>query len=163
MSKSPAKSSHAPSDRRGTGDVRQRRDKTRFGAARKLASVPKAASSKTAATDARRFAIGLARLAADTRCHSVVVLDVAGLSPVCDYFVIASGTSARQMGTVIQDAMELAAKHDYPSISSTGRDGASWALVDFVDVVFHVFTDEARRFYDLDNLWGDARRVEWKE
>ena len=93
---------------------------------------------------ARKFAIDVARLAANTRCHNVVVLDVRGISPVTDYFVLATG-------------------HDYDPLAQCGTDGESWMLIDFVDVVLHVFNQESRMFYDLDGLWGDAKKVEWKE
>ena len=111
----------------------------------------------------RKFAIDVARLAANTRCHNVVVLDVRGISPVTDYFVLATGTSPRQMKTVCQDAGEFGAGHDYNPLSQSGTEGDSWMLIDFVDVVLHVFSQESRMFYDLDGLWGDAKKVEWKE
>ena len=81
---------------------------------------------------------------------------------MCDYFVIASGTSARQMRTVAEDVAELGEKSGFRAFSTAGYEGESWILVDFFDVVVHVFSDEARRFYDLDNLWGDAKRIDWK-
>ncbi len=102
-------------------------------------------------------------MASHTRCHGVVVLDVRGLSPVTDFFVIATGTSARQMKSVADDIMEMAAERDEHAMSSKGLESESWILVDFVDVVVHVLSQDARLFYDLDNLWGDARRVEWEE
>jgi len=110
---------------------------------------------------ARNFAIEAARLAANTRCHSVVVLDMRELSPVTDFFVIATGTSARQMRTVIDDLEELAEKLDYRAISRSGYESETWILIDFVDVIIHVFNDDSRRYYDLDNLWADAPRLEW--
>ena len=90
----------------------------------------------------------------------MAVLDVRGLSPVCDYFVIASGTSARQMRTVADQIVELGEKRDITPIHTDGYEGESWVLVDFVDVIVHLFSDEARAYYDLDNLWGDAKRTE---
>ncbi|WP_428938444.1 ribosome silencing factor [Fontivita pretiosa] len=111
---------------------------------------------------ARRFAIEAARLAANTRCHNVVVLDVSGLSPVCDFFVIATGTSPRQMRTVADDLEELAQAQGYPPLNEAGREGSTWILVDCIDVVIHVFSEQARQYYDLDSLWGDARRIEWQ-
>jgi ribosome-associated protein len=102
-------------------------------------------------------------LAANTRCHSVVVLDVTGISPVCDFFVLASGTSARQMRTVADEIAELGQKQNFAPISESGADSATWILVDCVDVIVHVFTDESRHYYDLDGLWGDAKRVEWEK
>lgn len=110
----------------------------------------------------RQFAIETARMAANTRCHNVVVLDVRGLSPVTDYYVVATGTSARQMRTVMDDLEELGTARGYAPISRSGYEGETWLLCDMVDVVVHVFNQDARQFYDLDNLWGDANRVEWK-
>ena len=100
-----------------------------------------------------------AKLAANTRCHNVVVLNVRGLSPVCDYFVLASGTSARQMRTIADQIIELGEKQNAKPIHTDGYQGESWILVDFVDVIVHLFSDEARAYYDLDNLWGDAERI----
>ena len=111
----------------------------------------------------RKFAIDVARLAANTRCHNVVVLDVSGISPVTDYFVIATGTSARQMRSVCDEAGEFGETQDYGALSQSGTEGDTWMLIDFVDVVLHVFNQESRQFYDLDGLWGDAKKVEWKE
>ena len=112
---------------------------------------------------ARKFAIDAARLAAHTRCHNVVVLDVTGLSPVTDYFILATGTSPRQMRSVCDELAEFGPTQDYAPLAQNGTDGESWMLIDFVDVVVHVFSQEARQFYDLDGLWGDAQQVEWRE
>ncbi|MGE5607659.1 MAG: ribosome silencing factor [Bacillota bacterium] len=111
---------------------------------------------------ARAFAIDAARLAANTRCHQVVVLDVRELSPVADFFVLATGTSKRQMGSVCDDIEELGQPRTFTPISRAGYGGDTWILLDFVDVIVHLFSDEARQFYDLDNLWGDAKLVDWQ-
>ena len=92
-----------------------------------------------------------------------MVLDVDGLSPVCDYFVIATGTSPRQMRTVADDVLEFAATQGFAPLNESGLEGETWLLVDCVDVIIHLFSEEARHYYDLDNLWGDAKRVEWEE
>jgi ribosome-associated protein len=111
---------------------------------------------------ARAFAIEAARLAANTRCHQVVVLDVRGLSPVTDFFVIATGTSSRQISTVCDDIEDLGEPRNFIPMSRAGYGGDTWVLLDFVDVIVHLFNDESRQFYDLDNLWGDAKRVDWQ-
>lgn len=118
------------------------------------------ASIETRRRQARQFAVDAARLAEHTRCHAVTILDVSGLSPVTDFFVLASGTSARQMRTVANELAELGEKLGYRVYRTDGYESANWILVDFVDVVIHLFTDEARRYYDLESLWGDAQRVE---
>ena len=112
---------------------------------------------------ARKFAIDVARLAANTRCSNVVILDVRGVSPVTDFFVLATGTSPRQMRSVTDDAGEFGAENNFKPIAQSGVEGEMWMLIDFVDVVLHVFNAQARAFYDLDSLWGDAARVEWND
>ena len=119
-------------------------------------------SDKERAEQSRRFAIEAARLAAETRGRDVVVLDVSNLSPVTDYYVIATGTSARQMRTVVDQVTEMAGERfGIKALGSSGYEGEQWILSDYVDVIVHVFSEEARGFYDLDNLWGDARKVDW--
>ena len=123
-------------------------------------------SVQTETTDqqaTRQFAIEAARLAANTRCHNVVLLDVRGISPVTDYLVIATGTSPRQMRTVCDDLAEWAGERGVRPFNSDITESESWMLIDFVDVVVHVFNTESRSFYDLDGLWGDAQRVPWNE
>jgi len=93
----------------------------------------------------------------------VTILDVAGVSPVTDFFVIATGTSARQMRTVCDEMEEVGQPRGHRALSRSGYEGDHWICVDFVDVVLHMFNEDARLFYDLDNLWGDARRVEWRD
>lgn len=106
--------------------------------------------------------MALAKVAADTRCQNVVVLDVSGVSPITDFFVLGTGTSPRQMRTVADDCIEAAGGLDYKPMSSTGTEGGAWICIDFIDIVVHIFSDEARAFYDLDNLWADAKKVEWQ-
>ena len=90
------------------------------------------------------------------------MLDVRGLSPVTDFYVVATGTSARQMRTVMKDVEELGQARGYGPLSRSGYEGETWLLCDMVDVIVHVFNQDSRQFYDLDSLWGDAKRVEWK-
>jgi ribosome-associated protein len=111
----------------------------------------------------RRLSIDAARLAAATHCTNVSILDVRGLSPITDFLVIATGTSPRQMRSVAEEVMEMAQQRGDRALSTNGLDGGSWICADFIDMVLHIFSPEARLYYDLDNLWGDARRVEWQE
>jgi ribosome-associated protein len=113
--------------------------------------------------DAQRFAIDAARLASQTHCSNIVVLDVSSISPVTDFFVIATGTSPRQMRTVCDEVEELGEPRAFKALSRAGYEGDHWILVDFVDVVVHLFNGEARLFYDLENLWGDGKKIEWKD
>ena len=112
---------------------------------------------------AQAFCIEAANLCADLKCDDVKVLDVATVSPMCDFFLIATGGSPRQMRSVAGQIADLAAEHDLYPINPTKRHEGDerWIALDLVDVVAHVLADEAREFYDLDNLWGDAPEVKW--
>jgi ribosome-associated protein len=111
----------------------------------------------------RRLAVDAARIAGTTHCTNVVILDVRGLSPITDFLVIATGTSPRQMRSVAEEVMEMAEQRGDRALSTNGLDGGTWIVADFIDIVLHIFSPEARMYYDLDNLWGDARRVEWQD
>ena len=91
-----------------------------------------------------------------------MVLDLVGLWPVADYFVLCTGTSPRQMRTVCDEIEERAAEIGSRAYSRSGYEGQTWVVVDFVDVVVHLFNPDSRRYYDLDNLWGDAPKVDWE-
>jgi len=109
--------------------------------------------------EGKDFAIGAARIAVERNCTDVVVLDLRGLSPATDYFVIATGTSDRQMRTVIDEVKQLARESGFERFGQAGYEQGRWILVDFVNVVVHVFDEEYRGYYDLEMLWGDAKRL----
>ncbi len=111
--------------------------------------------------DARQFAVELARIAEDNKCEDVTVMDLRGLSPVTDFFVIGSGSSDRQMRTVAERMIEYARRVGEPPFTTSGLESATWILIDFIHVVAHIFTPEHREYYDLELLWGDAPRIDW--
>ncbi|HEV8267879.1 MAG TPA: ribosome silencing factor [Thermoanaerobaculia bacterium] len=92
----------------------------------------------------------------DRKAEKLVVLDLVGLTSMADYFVLATATNDRQ-AQAMADAVEMALKSAGRRPSSIeGYAAAAWILLDYGDVIFHVFHDEARRFYGLERLWGDA-------
>ncbi len=115
-----------------------------------------------AQTDARQFSIELARIAHDYKTEDIISLDLSGISPVTNHVVIGTGTSERQMRAVADQIIEYAKKVGEKPYGFCGRENAAWIVVDFVDVVFHLFAKPYRTYYDLELLWGDAPRVEWK-
>ena len=117
---------------------------------------------RKAAEGAEAFAIEAARLMHDDKTTDVVVLDVRGLSQVYDYIVIGSGTSDRQMRSVLDHVQELGAARDMRAFKTHADDRATWLLADFVHVVVHLFEPNARAHYDLEMLWGDAPRIAWE-
>jgi ribosome-associated protein len=112
-------------------------------------------------TKARAFAVAAARVAAERHCSDIVVLDLKGKSPATDYFVIATGTSDRQMRTVADEICEAAREQGQQRFGRAGYEQARWILLDFVDVVIHIFDAEYRDYYDLELLWGDAKQLKW--
>ena len=111
---------------------------------------------------ARKLAIEAARLACDSHCEDIVVLDLRGISPVTDYFVIATGTSPRQMRSVADDIASFGKSIGQPVWQKAGMDSSQWVLLDFVDLVVHLFDSQARGYYDLELMWGEAPHVKWK-
>lgn len=104
-----------------------------------------------------------ARVADDTKAEDLVVLDVRGLSSFTDYFVIMSGRSTRHVqGLAEAIEGELRSKRVSSKHSEGLREGI-WVLLDFTDVVVHIFYKDKRHFYDLEGLWHDAPRVEVSE
>jgi ribosome-associated protein len=111
---------------------------------------------------AKSFALAAAQLADGRHCSDIVVLDLKGKSPATDYFVIATGTSDRQMRAVADEICESAKKQGLQRFGRAGYEQARWILLDFIDVVIHIFDREYRDYYDLGLLWGDARRLKWE-
>jgi len=112
---------------------------------------------------AKEFAIAAARIAKERHCTDIVVLDLRGLSPATDYFVIATGTSERQMRTVSDEVSEAGRNQGMSRLGRAGYEQGRWILLDFVDVVVHLFDSEYRSFYELELLWGDAEKVKFDE
>ncbi|MDR7556574.1 MAG: ribosome silencing factor [Armatimonadota bacterium] len=110
-----------------------------------------------ALTRARRAAA-----AADAkRAEDIVILDLRGQTLVTDYFVICTGTSRVQLRAIVDAIVEAL---DVPGLPMReGDEESQWVLLDYGDVVVHVFGPETRAFYRLERLWGDAPEVPWKE
>ena len=113
-------------------------------------------------TPAAGFAVDAARCLADDKCADVLVLDLRGRSQVTDYFVIGTGTSERQMRAVAQHVDQLAGERGMKVFRTNMHEpGQNWIVIDFVDVVVHLFDGAMRGYYYLELLWGDAARVDW--
>jgi ribosome-associated protein len=103
----------------------------------------------------------IAALAQEKLAEDVVILDMRPVCSFTDYFVIASGRNPRQTAS-IWDEVHGRMKKDHALIprSADGTQEGTWILADYLDVVLHVFTPEAREFYKLEELWGDVPEVE---
>ncbi len=101
-----------------------------------------------------------AELALELKAHDVLVLDLRGISSATDYFVIAGGTSDVQVKAISEHVVDELKKEGVRPAHVEGVRGGRWVLMDYVDFVVHVFHPQARQFYQLENLWGDAPRWE---
>ncbi len=107
--------------------------------------------------------MAIANAAADKKALDIVFIKMKKVSSVCDFFVIASGASTTQV-RAIADHISVKLKEKGCRLwHSEGQREASWILLDYGDVVVHVFLEEIRRFYDLERLWGDAPQEKFRE
>lgn len=111
----------------------------------------------------RRVAVAAAAASAK-KGNDIVALDVGDILSITDAFVITSASNVRQVRTIV-DEIEKAMKEQLsaPPTSVEGLDDATWVLLDFGDIVVHVFLDETRAYYELERLWADAPRIDWEE
>jgi ribosome-associated protein len=109
--------------------------------------------------DSGEKALEIARLALDRKALELVVLDMAGLVMYTDFFVICSGQSTQQVKAIVERIEEGLKGGGIRPQGVEGRTFAHWVLMDYGDVIVHVFEEETREFYELDKLWMDAPRV----
>lgn len=105
----------------------------------------------------------MARLAcaalADKKGEDIKVIDIAGISVMADYFIIANGTNDSQVRAMVDAVEEELHKAGYHLQQREGADGKSWILLDFGDIIVHVFDKENRLFYNLERIWRDGKEV----
>jgi ribosome-associated protein len=120
------------------------------------------ARGRGSAPPSRDLAVAAARAASDKQAFDIVVLDVHATIVITDLFVICTASSQRQIRSVL-DAVEEALRGigERPARREGEPDGGWW-LLDYIDVVVHVFGEEERDYYDLERLWRDAPRVDWE-
>jgi len=105
----------------------------------------------------------LTRFALEKKARELVVLEVRELTSIADYFIICSGSSDRQVQSIAQGIEENLSEADHSPLSVEGVNRGHWVLMDFSDVIVHIFYEPVREFYDLEGLWGHAPRVELPE
>jgi ribosome-associated protein len=113
----------------------------------------------TAPAGSREIALTAARSAAAKQAADVTILDVHGLIVITDYFVICSGQTERQVKTIVEEVEKAVRELGERPVRREGDADARWVLLDYIDVVVHVFAEEEREYYDLERLWRDAPRV----
>ena len=103
-----------------------------------------------------------ARVAADNKARDVVVLDMRGITPLYDFFVLATGTSRRQIHTLAEEIDAALRAEGDKRLSIEGYEASRWVVQDYGDVVVHVLDPDTRTYYALEELWADAPRVDWE-
>ena len=108
-----------------------------------------------------QLALAAARTAAENRGRDIAVLDLRDLTAIFDYFVIATGTSRRQLHAISEE-IDRALQDDLGDerLGIEGYAESRWIVLDYGSVVIHLFEDETRSYYDLENLWAEAKRVD---
>ncbi|OUO30663.1 ribosome silencing factor [Lachnoclostridium sp. An298] len=99
----------------------------------------------------------------DKKGEDIKIIDITGVSVLADYFIIATGNSDSQVNALVDNVEEELHKAGYPLKQREGRANSSWILLDFGDIIVHVFDKENRLFYDLERIWKDGRNITLKE
>ncbi len=107
-------------------------------------------------------AVKSAALALEKKAFNVRILDIQGISTIADYLVIATGTSDKQVQAIAESVRSGLKKYG-KAIDIEGKKEGKWVVIDYGDVIVHIFIEELRRYYNLDELWSAAKRVEIPE
>ena len=96
----------------------------------------------------------------DKKAIDLKVIDISKVTPIADYFILASGTNTNQVQAMADSVDEAMGKAGYTLKQVEGYNNANWILMDFEDVVVHIFDEESRKFYDLERIWRDGSFVD---
>ena len=120
------------------------------------------AEPSTRAQLTREQAIQCARIGDDNKARDIVVLDLRGITPIFDFFVIMTGSSRRQIHTLAEEIDDYLRSEGETRENIQGYQSSRWIVQDYGDLVVHVFDQDSREYYALEDLWADAKRVDWK-
>ena len=125
-----------------------------------VSTVP--APQSTPTTSALHRACLAARTAADNKGRDILVLDMRPCTPLFDFFVISTGTSRRQLHTLAEETDAALRADGDTRIGIEGYEASKWIVQDYGDVMIHVFDPDTRDYYKLEELWADAKKIEWE-
>lgn len=111
--------------------------------------------------DPRQITTEAAKAAEDKKAKDIVILDIADISIVTDYFIICSGNSATQVKAIAENIEEKLEEKGIKLQRKEGIREGRWILLDYGDLVVHIFQEEERNYYNLERLWGDAKVVDF--
>ena len=96
----------------------------------------------------------------DKKAEDIKVIDISEVSVIADYFIIANGTNRSQIQALSDNVEEKLGRAGVPLKQIEGYDNANWVLLDFHDVIIHIFDKENRLFYDLERIWRDGKQID---
>ncbi|MBE5906906.1 MAG: ribosome silencing factor [Lachnospiraceae bacterium] len=99
----------------------------------------------------------------EKKAENIEVIDITDVSVMSDYFIIASASNQNQMSALVRSVDEELTKAGYTLKSQEGNNYSSWILLDYTDIIVHIFTHEDREFYNLEKLWQDGKKLELTE
>jgi ribosome-associated protein len=126
-----------------------------------LRVVTQATASLQTSTSLQRACLA-AHVATENKGRDVLVLDLRGITPLYDFFVLITGNSRRQIHTITEEIDAALHEQGDRRLSVEGYESSKWVVQDYGDVVVHVFDEATRQYYALEELWADAPRVDWQ-
>jgi ribosome-associated protein len=111
---------------------------------------------------AEHLACLCARVADENKARGVMVLDMRGITTIYDYFVIATGVSRRQTHTIADEIEDAMAAEGEERLGIEGYEPGKWIVLDYGDVLIHIFDPICREYYGLEHLWADAPQIDWR-
>ncbi|MFH1784119.1 MAG: ribosome silencing factor [bacterium] len=113
--------------------------------------------------DFHNIALQCAEIADDKKAANIIVMDMRELTAITNYFVICDAESVPQIRSIVEAVKKTLSKEAVHILHSEGKIGSRWVLLDYGGVVIHVFHKEARQFYNLERLWGEAPQLRWQD
>ena len=113
--------------------------------------------------DSKKFAKQIAELLFSKKGYDIKILEIKKISSIADYFVICSADSDRQVKAIADDVDDKLREQGIKPIHREGYESLTWVILDYFDVMIHIFKAESRNFYNLEKLWGDAPVIEIKD
>ncbi len=99
----------------------------------------------------------------DKKAEDLTILNISGVSVIADYFIIASGNNRNQVQAMADNAEEALGRAGYEPKQIEGYQSANWILMDYKDIILHIFSEEDRSFYDLERIWRDGKQISKEE
>ena len=103
-----------------------------------------------------------ARVAVDHKARDVAVLDMRGITPLYDFFVLATGSSRRQIHNLAEEIDAAMHAEGEKRLSIEGYEASRWVVQDYGNIIVHIFDPDTRKYYALEDLWADAGKIDWE-